>query len=237
MMGMFKYLMIIVVLIFVFIVVVVVQDVVCEDIVIFDLDCIIQDLENFNWMIDGIGICRMYGVYQMMWEFLFIFNYGIGELDFWFVIGFEVNGDLIEFIIMLWDGVIWFDGEVFNVDDVVFIVEMVKVNEELIVCEVVMFCSYVVGVEKINDLIVKFMFNVLNLWFVVENFGVCIFGFFLIMLEYIWVVQENFVIFIFYLFVGMGLYIFVLVVFNCVIWDCNDSWWGVVIGFQDLFEL
>ena len=46
---------------------------------IFDLDRIIRDPENFNWFTPGTT--RINGAHQMMWEPLFILYYGTGELD------------------------------------------------------------------------------------------------------------------------------------------------------------
>ncbi|WP_305985156.1 ABC transporter substrate-binding protein [Roseibium sp. MMSF_3544] len=234
--GTLKYLMTTAVSTLALSAVAVAQDVAREDTVIFDLDRTIQDPENFNWMTDGTGIRRMHGAHQTMWEPLFILNYGTGELDPWLATGFEANGDSTEFTITLRDGVTWSDGEAFNADDVVFTVEMAKANEELTAREVATLRSQVAGVEKIDDLTVKFTLNAPNPRFVVENFGVRIFGSFLIMPEHIWAAQENPATFTFYPPVGTGPYTFASAASNRAIWDRNDSWWGAATGFQDLPE-
>ncbi|MEO0710872.1 MAG: ABC transporter substrate-binding protein [Pseudomonadota bacterium] len=211
------------------------QDVAREDTVIFDLDRTIQDPENFNWMTDGTGIRRMHGAHQTMWEPLFILNYGTGELDPWLATGFEGNEDSTEFTITLREGVTWSDGEAFNADDVVFTVEMAA-NEELTAREVATLRSQVASVEKVDDLTVRFTLNAPNPRFVVENFGVRIFGSFLIMPEHIWSAAENPATFAFNPPIGTGPYTFTSAASNRAIWDRNEDWWGAQTGFMDLPE-
>jgi len=212
------------------------QDVAREDTVIFDLDRTIRDPENFNWMTDGTGIRRMHGAHQTMWEPLFILNYGTGELDPWLATGFEGNADSTEFTITLRDGVTWSDGEAFNADDVVFTTEMAMANEELTAREVATLRGQVASVEKVDDLTVKFTLNNANPRFVVENFGVRIFGSFLVMPEHIWSAQENPATFAFNPPIGTGPYTFTSASSNRAIWDRNDGWWGAATGFMDLPE-
>jgi peptide/nickel transport system substrate-binding protein len=210
------------------------QDVAREDTVIFDLDRTIQDPKNFNWMTDGTGIRRMHGAHQTMWEPLFILNYGSGELDPWLATGFEGNADSTEFTITLRDGVTWSDGEAFNADDVVFTAEMAMGNEELTAREVATFRAQTASVEKVDDLTVKFTLKAPNPRYVVENFGVRIFGSMLIMPEHVWSAAENPATFTFNTPIGTGPYTFTSAASNRAIWDRNDDWWGASAGFQDL---
>ncbi len=212
------------------------QNVAREDTVIFDLDRTIQDPENFNWMTDGTGIRRMQGAHQVMWEPLFILNYNTGALDPWLSTGFEANDDLSAFTITLREGVTWSDGEAFDADDVVFTVNMALENEELNAREVATLRGQVAGVEKVDDLTVRFTLNAPNPRFVVENFGVRIFGSFLIMPEHIWSAAENPATFTFNPPIGTGPYTFTSAASNRAIWDRNEGWWGAQTGFADLPE-
>ncbi|MCK0149172.1 ABC transporter substrate-binding protein [Marivita sp. S6314] len=207
------------------------QDVAREDTVIFDLDRTIQDPENFNWMTPGTK--RMHGAHQTMWEPLFILNYGTGDLDPWLATGFEANADSTEFTITLRDGVEWSDGEAFNADDVVFTVNLAMTNEEISSREASTIRSQVASVEKVDDLTVTFTLQNPNPRFLVENFGVRIFGSFLIMPEHIWS-GENAATFAFNPPIGTGPYTFASASSNRAIWDRNDNWWGAKTGFQDL---
>ncbi len=207
------------------------QDVSREETVIFDLDRTIQDPENFNWMTPGTK--RMHGAHQTMWEPLFILNYGTGDLDPWLATGFEANDDSTEFTVTLREGVEWSDGEAFNADDVVFTVNMALTNEEISSREASTIRAQVASVEKVDDLAVKFTLTEANPRFIVENFGVRIFGSFLIMPEHVWNGQ-NAATFTFNPPIGTGPYTFTSASSNRAIWDRNDDWWGAKAGFQDL---
>ncbi len=209
------------------------QDVAREDTAIFDLDRTIKDPGNFNWFTPGTK--RMHGAHQAMWEPLFILNYGSGDLDPWLATGYTQNDDSTEFTISLRDGVAWSDGEAFNADDVVFTVNMVLNNEEISSREASTVRAQVASVEAIDGLTVKFMLKASNPRFVVENFGVRIFGSFLIMPEHIWsgvdaatfANSEP---------IGTGPYTFTSAATNRAVWDRDDNWWGAKTGFMDLPE-
>ncbi len=212
------------------------QDVPREETVIFDLDRTIRDPENFNWMTDGTGIRRMHGAHQVMWEPLFILNYGTGELDPWLAIGHEGNADSTKFTITLRDGVTWSDGEAFNAEDVVFTVNMAIENEELTAREVATIRGQVASVEAVDDLTVRFTLTAPNPRFVVDNFGVRIFGSFLIMPEHVWSAADDPATFTFFPPIGTGPYTFESAASNRAIWSRNDDWWGAATGFMDLPE-
>ncbi len=209
------------------------QDVAREDTVIFDLDRTIKDPENFNWFTPGTK--RMHGAHQTMWEPLFILNYATGNLDPWLATGFEQNDASTEFTISLRDGVEWSDGEAFDADDVVFTVNIAMTNEEISSREASTVRAQVASVEKVDDLTVKFTLNNPNPRFIVENFGVRIFGSFLIMPEHIWADQDP-ATFTFSNPIGTGPYTFTSATTSRAIWDRNDDWWGAKTGFMDLPE-
>ncbi|MEM9344215.1 MAG: ABC transporter substrate-binding protein [Pseudomonadota bacterium] len=209
------------------------QDVAREDTVIFDLDRTIKDPSNFNWLTPGTK--RMHGAHQTMWEPLFILNYATGEVDPWLATGFEANDDSTEFTITLREGVEWSDGEAFNADDVMFTVNLALENEEISSREASTVRAQVASIEKVDDLTVKLTLTEANPRFIVENFGVRIFGSFLIMPEHIWN-GEDAATFAFNPPIGTGPYTFTSATTSRAIWDRNDDWWGAKSGFMDLPE-
>lgn len=210
------------------------QSVAREDTVIFDLDRTIQDPENFNWFTAGTK--REHGAHQAMWEPLFILNYTTGELDPWLATDAEPNDDFSRWTIRLRDGVTWSDGEVFDADDLVFTVEMVLADEELSAIEAATLRSQVASVRKVDDLTVEFVLKTGNPRFPSENFGVRIFGSFLVMPEHIWSTADDPATFAFFPPIGTGPYTYAWGATNRMIWSRDDDWWGAKSGFQTLPE-
>ena len=208
------------------------QSVARENTVIFDLDRTINDPENFNWFTAGTK--REHGAHQAMWEPLFILSYTTGELEPWLATGIEPNDDFTQWTMSLREGVTWSDGEVFTADAVVFTVEMVLGYEELSERAAAPIRAQVASGEKIDDLTVSFTLNAPNPRFAVENFGVRIFGSFLIMPEHIWSQAEDPATFAFYPPIGTGPYTYTSGATNRMIWDRNDEWWGAQTCFEDL---
>jgi len=207
------------------------QEVAREDTVILDLDRTIKDPENFNWFTPGTK--RMHGAHQTMWEPLFILNYATGDLDPWLALEANSDEEAKVWTIALRDGVEWSDGEAFNADDVIFTVNMALENAEISSREAATLRAQVASVEKLDDLTVRFTLNEGNPRFVVENFGVRIFGSFLIMPEHVWAGEDP-ATFAFYPPIGTGPYTYTSGATNRMIWDRNDDWWGAKTGFMDL---
>lgn len=202
-----------------------------DEMVIFDLDRTIKDPSNFNWMTPGTK--RMHGAHQAMWEPLFILSYGTGELQPWLGTAFEPNASFDEWTLRLRKGVEWSDGEAFDADDVVFTVDMVLNNEEISAREAATVRAQVASVTKVDAHTVTFKLNKANPRFAVENFGVRIFGSFLIMPEHLWEGQDP-ATFAFNPPIGTGPYTLNSAATNRAIWDRNDDWWGAKTGFMDL---
>ncbi len=216
-----------------------VPDVPREDTVIFDIDSSnIANPNSFNWLVPGT--LRNHGAHQAMWEPLFILNYETGEIEPWLATSFDANETLDVWTLNLRDGVKWSDGEAFNADDVVFTINMLLGDETATLAEAANMQQWVDSIEKIDDLTVQFNLKAANPRFQLDYFSVRIWGSVLIMPEHIWAGQDPFT---FTFFdqekgwpIGTGPYKLVIAETNRVVWDRDDTWWGVAAGFQDLPE-
>ncbi|MEM6728547.1 MAG: ABC transporter substrate-binding protein [Pseudomonadota bacterium] len=159
---------------------------------------------------------------------------GTGELEPWLATGAESNDDFTEWTVTLREGVTWSDGEAFNADDVVFTVNMAEEVEDFSAREVAALRGQVAGIEKVDDLTVRFTLEASNPRFIVENFGVRIANSFLIMPEHVWSAAEDPATFSFFPPIGTGPYAYSSGASNRMIWDRRDSWWGAETGFMDM---
>lgn len=209
------------------------QSVAREDTVIFDIDRTIKDPGNFNWLTPGTK--RMHGAHQAMWEPLFILNYTTGELDPWLGTSITPNAAQDVWSLTLREGVEWSDGEAFDADDVVFSIGLALDNEALSAREAANIRAQVASVEKTGPLSVDITLNAPNPRFHVDNFGIRVFGSFLMLPEHVWSGQDPET-FAFNPPIGTGPYTFNSAATNRAIWDRNDDWWGAKTGFMDLPE-
>ncbi len=176
------------------------------------------------------------GYHQAMIESLFYLNYETGELIPWLAEGYEFNEDFTAVTVFLRDGVTWNDGEAFNADDVVFTIRTLQDNPIL---------SYggdmntwVAAVEKVDDLTVHFTLTAPYPRFLVDFFGVRIWGMVRILPEHIWADQDPTTFRNFDLAKGWpvwtGPYKLVKASENEFVYDRRDDWWGAVTGFHPL---
>ena len=209
------------------------QSVAREDTVIFDLDRTIRDPQNFNWLTPGTK--REHGAHQAMWEPFFILNYTTGEMQPWLATGIDPNEDFTSWTMTLREGVTWSDGESFDADDVVFTAELMMQTEGMAAAEANTFRAQVSGVEKIDNLTVRFDLTSANPRFAVQNFGVRIFGSVMALPKHVWEGQDPLT-FAFYPPIGTGPYVYASGDTNRMVWDRHDDWWGAQTGFADLPE-
>lgn len=209
------------------------QDVAREDTLILDLDRTIADPENFNWFTRGTK--REHGAHQTMWEPLFVLD-AQGNPEPWLATGITSNDTFDQWTMTLREGVTWSDGEAFSADDVVFTVNMVLGNENLVEREASQMRGMVDSVERVDDLTVVFNLKSPNPRFVSDILAVRVFAAFLSMPEHIWSQVDDPATFTFYPPIGTGPYTLTSVATNRAIWDRNDDWWGAATGFMDLPE-
>ncbi len=182
------------------------------------------------------GSTNSQGHHQVMIESLYYLNYQTGELIPWLAAGpAEWNDDFTEVTISLRDGITWSDGEAFTADDIVFTINMLKENQTLI------FANRVVDVteaEAVDDLTVKITLANPDPRFVVNAFGVRIWGAVRIVPQHIWEGQDPNTFTNFDLEKGWpvwtGPYKLLKASSTEFVFDRRDDWWGAETGFQEL---
>ncbi len=209
-----------------------------EDTLIFDIDGgRVTDPENWNPYVPGRRLDQ--GYHQAILEPLFILNYQTGEFIPWLGESMEPNETLDVWTLKIREGVRWSDGEAFNADDVVFTVNMLKANAPELAGSSEM-DRWVESVEKVDDLTVVFRLKEPNPRFLLDHFGVKIWGSINIVPEHIWKDVDPLT-FKFYdpekgWPVGTGPYKLASVSPTEFIYVRDDNWWGAQVGFQDLPE-
>ena len=205
--------------------------------VIFDIDGgRSTDPELWNPYVPGRSLTQ--GYHQAILEPLFMLNYQTGEIEPWLGEEMTSNEAFDVWTLKLRDGIKWSDGEVMDADDVIFTMNMLLENQELVYAADL--SSWIDSVEKIDDLTVQFNLSRPNPRFQLDNFSVRIWGGPVILPQHIWEGQDPLT-FKYYdpeqgWPVGTGPYTLAAVSPTEFVYERNDDWWGVEAGFQDLPE-
>jgi len=182
------------------------------------------------------GSMSSQGHHQVMIESLYYLNYQTGELIPWLAAEQATwNEDFTVVTIPLRDGIKWSDGEPFTAEDIVFTIEMLKANPTL------SFADRVVDVAKaeaIDDVTLQITLNRTDPRFVVNAFGVRIWGAVRIVPKHIWEGQDPNTFNNFDLEKGWpvwtGPYKLVKATSTEFVFDRRADWWAAETGFQDL---
>lgn len=182
------------------------------------------------------GATNSQGHHQVMIESLYYLNYQTGELIPWLASGpAQWNDEFTEVTIPLREGITWSDGEAFTADDIVFTINMLKENPTLIFASRVVDVSDVVAVD---DQTVRISLLNPDPRFIVNAFGVRIWGAVRIVPEHIWADQDPNTFGNFDLDQGWpvwtGPYKLVKATSTEFVFDRRDDWWGAETGFQEL---
>ena len=192
--------------------------------------------ENFNPL--ATGTLRHAGLQQVGYESLFYYNYENGELVPWLAESATYNDDFTGLTINLRDGVKWSDGEVFDADDVVFTLNLLLEHAPELNYSVD-HDTFVESVEKVDNLTVQITLKGPSPRYLLNVFGVRIYGATYIVPEHIFSMVEdpgtfnNFDLEAGYP-VATGPYRLVISNETETVWDRRDDWWGAESGFQDL---
>jgi peptide/nickel transport system substrate-binding protein len=176
------------------------------------------------------------GIHQAVFESLFYLNYETGQLEPWLAEGFEFNGDATEVTIRLRKGVEWADGQPFTADDVVFTLDLLKNNPDLVNGPAVK--QWVAGATAVDPQTVRIQLTAPYPRFILDNFAVQIWGAIIVVPKHIWQGQDPKTFKFFDLAkgwpVGTGPYKMVSASPTEFVYERNDNWWAKKTGFAEL---
>ena len=182
------------------------------------------------------GATNSQGHHQVMIESLYYLNYQSGEMIPWLAAGPPTwNEDFTEVTIALRDGIKWSDGEPFTAEDIVFTIGMLQANPTLIYGSTVVDVAEAIAVD---DLTVQIKLKASDPRFVVNAFGVRIWGAVRIVPKHIWEGQDPNTFSNFDLEKGWpvwtGPYRLVKATPTEFVFDRRADWWAAETGFQAL---
>ena len=182
------------------------------------------------------GSMSSQGHHQVMIESLYYLNYQSGELIPWLAAEQATwNEDFTVVTIPLRDGIKWSDGEPFTAEDIVFTIDMLKANPTLSFADRVV---DVASAEAIDDVTLQITLNKTDPRFIVNAFGVRIWGAVRIVPKHIWEGQDPNTFTNFDLEKGWpvwtGPYKLVKATSTEFVFDRRADWWAAETGFQDL---
>jgi len=182
------------------------------------------------------GATNSQGHHQVMIESLYYLNYQSGELIPWLAAGpAEWNDDYTEAVIKLRQGIKWSDGEPFTAEDIVFTIDMLKANPTLSYASAVV---DVTAAEAVDELTLKLTLANPDPRFIVNAFGVRIWGAVRIVPKHIWEGQDPNTFTNFDLEKGWpvwtGPYKLIKATPSEFVFERRADWWAAETGFQTL---
>lgn len=192
--------------------------------------------ENYNPFLPGTLLHA--GLHQVGYEALFYYNYETAKLIPWQAESYAFNSDNSEVTIKLREGVTWSDGVPFTARDVVFTLNVLKSNAPALGSWSVNAVTWVKEAQVVDDHTVKITLTNANPRFILDTFGVRIYGTTLIVPEHIWKDKAPLTFNNFDLAKGWPVstspYKLVSSNSNDTVWDRRADWWGAKSGFHVL---
>ena len=180
------------------------------------------------------------GLQQVGEESLFYYNYETGEMMPWLATGFEFNKTFDEVTIKLQPAAKWSDGVPFTADDVVFTMNMLKKNAPALGGSSVDAKTWVKDIVAVDPHTVKITLTSPNPRYMLNTFGVRIYGTTMIVPKHIWEKEDPLTFSNYDLAKGYPVstspYKLISSTQTETVWQRRDDWWGAASGFKPLPE-
>lgn len=180
------------------------------------------------------------GLQQVGFESLFYYNYETGEMMPWLARGYSFNDTFDEVTIELQPEAVWSDGVPFTADDVVYTMRMLKDNAPALGTYSVEARTWVESIEAVDPHTVRIKLTSPNPRYMLNTFGVRIYGTTMILPKHIWEDQDPLTFSNYDIEKGYPVstspYGLVSSTTTETVWDRRDDWWAAKAGVRQLPE-
>lgn len=180
------------------------------------------------------------GLQQVGEESLFYYNYETGQMMPWLATAYEYNATFDEVTIKLQPEAAWSDGVPFTADDVVFTMNMLKKNAPALGNSSVDAKTWVKDIVAVDPHTVKITLTSPNPRYVLNAFGVRIYGTTMMVPKHIWETQDPLTFSNFDLAKGYPVSTSPYKLINSnqteTVWALRPDWWGAKAGFKKIPE-
>ncbi len=180
------------------------------------------------------------GLQQVGFESLFYYNYETGKMVPWLATGYEFNKTFDEVTIHLQPGAKWSDDVPFTADDVVYTMNMLKQYAPALGNYSVDAKTWVKDIVAVDPQTVKITLTSPNPRYILNAFGVRIYGTTMILPKHIWEGKDPLTFNNFDLAKGWPVstspYRLISSTSTETVWQRRDNWWGATSGFHTLPE-
>jgi peptide/nickel transport system substrate-binding protein len=192
--------------------------------------------ENYNPFLPST--LQHAGLQQVGQESLFYYNYETGEMVPWLAEGYEFNDAFDEVTIKLRPAAKWSDGTPFTADDVVYTLETLKANAPQLGNWSVTAKTWVETVEAVDPNTVRIKLTSPNPRYMLDAFGVRIYGTTMILPKHIWENQDPLTFSNFDIARGLPVstspYQLISSTSTETVWQLRETWWAAESGFKEM---
>ena len=215
------------------------QQVAREDQLIFEnISERVTTPENYNPFLPST--LQHAGLQQVGFESLFYYNYETGEMVPWLATGYTFNEAFDEVTINLQPEAKWSDGTPFTADDVVYTMNMLKEHAPALGGYSVNAKTWVEDIVAVDPHTVKLTLTSPNPRYMLDAFGVRIYGTTMVLPKHIWETQDPQTFTNYDLAKGWPVstspYQLISSTTTETVWQRRDDWWGAASGFHALPE-
>lgn len=206
-----------------------------EETLMVDVPNRFEGSDNWNPYVPG----NMTGFGLSIWGRtpLQLLSYGTGKVENYMAESFTANKDSTVWTLKLRKGITWSDGHAFNVDDIIYSVELQKATKGL--GSYGTYQEWIKEVKKVDDFTMDFVLTKPNPRFPLERFSDMLCGYDTFVAKHVWEKAGDPLTFKNYDLkqgwpLSTGPYVLYKITTNEAVWVRNDNWWAFKTGLKPL---